>query len=152
MRYLFPPTLKTVRSPTKDAGANIAFRSPGMRQVVDSIASTQRHIASAAWGSRSMKSRIRLSDTILTSLGSHIGNCIVKRGKALCAPCTWRRRFVPTARNPGMSRKRPARIERAFLLSDAFLIGEVPKTAEEAEQRYRLNRDLSVFIDSHPDE
>src|ERR1039458_963823 len=66
MRYLFPPTLKTVRSPTKDAGANIAFRSLGLRHPADSIASAQRHKASAAFGSRSMKSRIRLSDTILT--------------------------------------------------------------------------------------
>src|SRR5437660_8773882 len=67
MRYLFPPRLNTVRSPTNEAEANIAFRSPGLLQVADSIASTQRHNASAERGSRSMNSRIRFSVTILTA-------------------------------------------------------------------------------------
>src|SRR5438552_19050013 len=74
MRYLFPPTLNTVRSLTKDADPNVPFRSPGLRQAADSTASTQCHIVSAERGSRSINSRIRFSVTILNSLSSHKGN------------------------------------------------------------------------------
>src|ERR1035441_2640292 len=74
MRYLFPPTLNTVRSPTNDAAANDAFRSPGLRQFEDSIASGQRHITSEEYGSRSMNSRILFSVTILNNPDSHNGN------------------------------------------------------------------------------
>src|SRR5215831_15418011 len=65
MRYLLPPTLKIVRSPTKEAEANVAFRSPGLDQSADSMAPAQCQIASVDCGSRSMNSRIRLSVTIL---------------------------------------------------------------------------------------
>src|ERR1700678_1545324 len=69
MRYLFPPTLNTVRSPMKDADANVAFKSPGLRQSADSTASTQCHMASAERGSRSMNSRIRFP---VTTLNFHV--------------------------------------------------------------------------------
>src|SRR5215471_21328754 len=63
MRYLLPPTLKIVRSPTKEAEANVAFRSPGLDQSADSMAPAQCQIASVDCGSRSMNSRIRLKYT-----------------------------------------------------------------------------------------
>ena len=65
MRYLFPPISNTVRSPTNDADANVALSRLGLLQFAASIASAQRYIASADRGSRSMKSRIRFSETIL---------------------------------------------------------------------------------------
>src|SRR5450759_31484 len=63
-----------VRSPTNDATANVAFRPAGLRQLEDSIVSTQRHITPEDRGSRSMNSRIFFSVTIRTNPASHNGN------------------------------------------------------------------------------
>src|ERR1019366_1633846 len=63
-----------MRSPTNDAAANDAFRSPGLRQFEDSIGSVRRHIASAERGSPSTNARIRFSVTILRYPHSHNGN------------------------------------------------------------------------------
>src|ERR1035437_6016943 len=66
--------LNTVRSPTNDATANVAFRSAGLRQLEDSIVSAQRHNTPEDRGSRSMNSRIFFSVTIRTNPASHNGN------------------------------------------------------------------------------
>src|ERR1035441_3694134 len=87
MRYLFPPTLNTVRSPTNDAAANDAFRSLGLRQSEDSIASPQRHITAEERGSCSMNSRILFSVTILNYPDSHNGNLVSRETISFVHSC-----------------------------------------------------------------